>query len=181
MYGLVSVYGLVLVVTLNNQLEQPIRASWPMISMSPYKNISHIQVLVTNFCPTPPKQLKLGLQVGGRLLIANHLDQSNDSRQLEISSSQQIRFDCSRAPPRLWKLLWDFSQFEWIHPIGLMNLIQNVQCSQLLNIGGDALRLVWPEANTCLLMKSWDNTSLIPVSIPSYILITYQPKISLGP
>jgi hypothetical protein len=40
-------------------------------------NISHIQVFVTNFLPTPSIKLKLGLQVGGRLLIATHLDQSN--------------------------------------------------------------------------------------------------------
>jgi hypothetical protein len=42
------------------------------------KNIFHIQVLVTNFFfPTPPIKLKLGLQIGGRLLIATQLDQSN--------------------------------------------------------------------------------------------------------
>jgi hypothetical protein len=29
------------------------------------------------FFPTPPIKLKLGLQIGGRLLIAKHLDQSN--------------------------------------------------------------------------------------------------------
>jgi hypothetical protein len=28
------------------------------------------------FFPTPPIKPKLGLQIGGRLLIANHLDQS---------------------------------------------------------------------------------------------------------
>ncbi len=48
-----------------------------MLSMGPCKNISHIQVFVTNFLPTPSIKLKLGLQVGGRLLIATHLDQSN--------------------------------------------------------------------------------------------------------
>jgi len=49
------------------------------LSMWPCKNISHIQVLVITFFPTPPlklnqdsKQLELG-----RLLIATHLDQSN--------------------------------------------------------------------------------------------------------
>jgi hypothetical protein len=29
------------------------------------------------FFPTPPIKLKLGFQIGGRLLIATHLDQSN--------------------------------------------------------------------------------------------------------
>jgi hypothetical protein len=32
---------------------------------------------ITNFFPTPPIKLKLGLQVGSRLLRATHLDQSN--------------------------------------------------------------------------------------------------------
>jgi hypothetical protein len=54
-----------------------IRASPPMLSMWPCKNISHIQVLVTNFFPTPPIKLKLWLEVSGRLVIATHLDQSN--------------------------------------------------------------------------------------------------------
>jgi hypothetical protein len=54
-----------------------IRATPPMLSMWPRKNISHIQVLVTNFFPTQSIKLKLGLEVGGRLLIATHLDQSN--------------------------------------------------------------------------------------------------------
>jgi hypothetical protein len=45
----------------------------------PYPLSTHIQVLVrlTNRFPTPPIKLKLELQVGGRLLIATHLDQSN--------------------------------------------------------------------------------------------------------
>jgi hypothetical protein len=51
-----------------------IRASPPMLSMWPCKNISHIQVLVTNSFPTP---LTMWLEVGGRLVIATHLDQSN--------------------------------------------------------------------------------------------------------
>jgi hypothetical protein len=39
--------------------------------------MSHIQVLDTNFFPTPPIKVKLGVLVGGRLLLATHLDQSN--------------------------------------------------------------------------------------------------------
>ncbi len=54
-----------------------IRASPPTLSMWPCKNMSHIQVLVdTNFFPTPPIKVKLGVLVDGRLLIATHLDQS---------------------------------------------------------------------------------------------------------
>ncbi len=39
--------------------------------------IFHIQVLVTNFFPTPPIKLELGLQIGGRLLIQTQLDRPN--------------------------------------------------------------------------------------------------------
>ncbi len=53
-----------------------VRASPPTLSMWPSKHISHIQVLVTNFFPTPQIKLKLGLHVRGRLLLATHLDQS---------------------------------------------------------------------------------------------------------
>jgi hypothetical protein len=45
--------------------------------MWPCKNVAHIQVLVTYFFPTTPMKLKLGIQLGGRLLIATHFDQSN--------------------------------------------------------------------------------------------------------
>ncbi len=41
------------------------------------RNISEIQVLVTNFFRTSHIKLKLGLQVGARLQIATHSDQSN--------------------------------------------------------------------------------------------------------
>jgi hypothetical protein len=41
------------------------------------KNVSHIQVLITFFFPTPPIKLKLRLQIGRRSVIASHLDQSN--------------------------------------------------------------------------------------------------------
>jgi hypothetical protein len=39
--------------------------------------ISHIQVLVSYFFPTPCIKLKLGLQICGRQLIVTQLDQSN--------------------------------------------------------------------------------------------------------
>jgi hypothetical protein len=53
------------------------KASLAVLSMQTCKNLSHIQVLVIYFIPTPPIKLKLELQTGGRLLIATHLDQSN--------------------------------------------------------------------------------------------------------
>jgi len=48
-----------------------------VVNMWPWKNISSQPSVVNCFSfPTPPIKLKLGLQIGGRLLIANHLDQS---------------------------------------------------------------------------------------------------------
>jgi hypothetical protein len=44
--------------------------------MAMQKYFSH-PCLVIYFFPTPPIKLKLGLQIGGRLLIATHQDQSN--------------------------------------------------------------------------------------------------------
>jgi len=58
----------------------------PTPSLSPFTNISDIQVLVTYFFSTTPIKLKLGLQVRGTILKlklgtgsgwATHLDQSN--------------------------------------------------------------------------------------------------------
>jgi hypothetical protein len=40
--------------------------------------------VVNYFFQTPPKKLKLGLQVGGRFLIANHLVQSERGRSSQI-------------------------------------------------------------------------------------------------
>jgi hypothetical protein len=57
-------------------------------------------VLVTNYFSTPPIQLKL--QVGGRLLIATHLDQSNVLtlfiRLFQGSSMALKAVDCLRVP-----------------------------------------------------------------------------------
>jgi hypothetical protein len=54
-----------------------IRESSVVLRMGPYKNISHIQVLITSFLSKPTHKPKLSLQIGGRLLIATHLEQSN--------------------------------------------------------------------------------------------------------
>ncbi len=57
-------------------------------------------VLVTNFFSTPP--IKLKLQVGGKLLIATHLDQSNVLtlfiRLFQGSSMALKAVDCLRVP-----------------------------------------------------------------------------------
>ncbi len=51
---------------------------WPSknISHNPRKSISHNPSSLVFFPISSPIKLKLGLQIGGRLLIANHLDQS---------------------------------------------------------------------------------------------------------
>jgi hypothetical protein len=48
------------------------------------KYFSHPSIVIY-FFPTPPIKLKLGLQMGGRLLIATHLDQSN-----YLANQQQV-------------------------------------------------------------------------------------------
>jgi hypothetical protein len=70
------------------------------------KNISHIQVLVTNFFPTPPikLELELQLQAGGRPLIASNPVGANQTiypiRNRDQSIINTIRLcllDCCRA------------------------------------------------------------------------------------
>ncbi len=99
----------------------------------PYPLSTHIQVLVrlTNRFPTPPIKLKLGLQVGGRLLIATHLDQSN-----------YIAVHFFMVP----------SVFQWIHWIWLMNLTHPRFLVQghILNVGGDALTTLRPYINVLI-------------------------------
>ncbi len=75
------------------------------------KNISHIQSLVIHFFLTPPRKLKLGLQIRGRLLIATHLDEAlglvNQKRGAAVGSKlcKNARF-CWAKPT-----CFDFSLF----------------------------------------------------------------------
>jgi hypothetical protein len=48
-----------------------------MFNMQHYKSIFHIQILFNYFFLAPSIELKVRLQIGERLLIATHLDQSN--------------------------------------------------------------------------------------------------------
>jgi len=68
------------------------RASPEVLSMWPCKTVSHIPVLVIYFFPIQPIKLKLGLQIGGRLLIATHLDQSNylDNHKPEVVNKYNL-------------------------------------------------------------------------------------------
>jgi hypothetical protein len=52
--------------------------------MTLQKYFSHPS-LVIYFFPTPPVKLKLGLQIGERLLLASQLDQSN-----HLTNQQQV-------------------------------------------------------------------------------------------
>jgi hypothetical protein len=77
--------------------------------------------LITKFFRTPPIKLKLGLQVGSRLLRATHLDQSN---YLTNQKQGAVNYDWTvsavfQAPSSLPRR---------IHSIQLMNLIPNFQC-----------------------------------------------------
>jgi hypothetical protein len=60
----------------NNTRPTLVRASPAVLSMLPCINVFPIQVLVIYCFATPPIKLKLGQQVRGGLLIANHMDQS---------------------------------------------------------------------------------------------------------
>jgi hypothetical protein len=62
----------------------------PSVSMWTCKNISHIEGLVINFFPTPPIKLKLGLQVGGRLLIPTHKSINQTIYPIRSSREQSI-------------------------------------------------------------------------------------------
>jgi hypothetical protein len=111
-----------------------VRASPQTLSMWPCKNISHIQVLVTNVFPTPQIKLKRGLQVGGWSLLATHLDQSNyvtNQRQGVLNKSNLNLFIRPlQGSSRLSKLcIFSRSQqpsrrFTGFHSINPVNLIQ---------------------------------------------------------
>jgi hypothetical protein len=72
---------------------------WSISSSALYatlqKNFSHPSLFIS-FTPTPPVKLILGLQIGGRLLIANHLDQSlwlaNQKQGAAVRSYQVLGF-----------------------------------------------------------------------------------------
>jgi hypothetical protein len=107
------------------------------VPVNPTKHISHIQVLVTDFFPTPPIKLKLGLQVGGRLVIATHWDQSNYLGNQKHGATHRYDLSvfitplpgilhgyvvCYRVPAFLvWIYSWTSSK------------------SHILSIGGDAI------------------------------------------
>jgi hypothetical protein len=80
----------------------------------PYPLSTQIQVLVRliNRFPTPPIKLKLGLQVGGRLLIATYLDQSNyiaNRKRVAVNKYNLIvfirLFPISKAHLKCWAFL----------------------------------------------------------------------------
>jgi hypothetical protein len=103
------------------------------LPMWPCKNISHIQVLVTNFFPTLPMKLNLGLQVGDRLLIATHLHPSNylaNQKQGAVSKYDNLAVFLSlfQGSSRTMKMCVLFFRvlgvFQWIHWIRPMNPLQ---------------------------------------------------------
>jgi hypothetical protein len=67
------------------------RATRDVFKMWLCKNISYIPIWVIYFLPTSAVKLTLGLQIGGRLLIRNYLDQSLwSTNQKTRSSNTQI-------------------------------------------------------------------------------------------
>jgi hypothetical protein len=47
------------------------------VTLETYFSHPSFSYILGNYFPTPPTKLKLGLQVGGRLLVATHSEQSN--------------------------------------------------------------------------------------------------------
>jgi hypothetical protein len=101
-------------------MENSIKA-WSVVSISTnaqyvtrQKYFSHPS-LGYNFFPTLPIKLKLGLEVGDRQLIANHLDQSNylaNQKQGEVNKYDLIVFI------RLFQSSEScgiYQAFQWIH------------------------------------------------------------------
>jgi hypothetical protein len=131
-----------------------LRASPPTLRLSPFENISDIQVLVTYFFSTTPIKLKLGLQVRWYTTqnsswdwkwVSNPLRPIKLSTQSETESCQWIRFHCVYCtdPWWLWKLgLFSESQksssgfsLDLNHEPHPRFLVQ----AHILSTGGDAL------------------------------------------
>jgi hypothetical protein len=96
-----------------------VRASPPMLSMWPSKNISYIQVLVINLffdLAQPFSNWNWDQQIAGEITNSNPL------RPIKLSNTirnKVQRLDSSRA-------VRTFQGFQWIHWIWVMNLIQHV-------------------------------------------------------
>jgi hypothetical protein len=86
--------------------------------------------LVIYLFPTPPIELKLGLQIGGRLVIAKHLDQSQTGSSSQITFITLFSSRCSallcHLPTLLNStqmlrnktiLLSEVACFDFLHPI----------------------------------------------------------------
>ncbi len=106
------------------------------------------------FIPTPPIKLKLGLQIGGSLLIANHLDQSlwlaNQKQGAAVgsyllhSSLAGVRLCCAFYQPqqtvqKCWAktILLSQTGMFWLF------FIQFYLQGHMLSTAGDALRHIW--------------------------------------
>jgi hypothetical protein len=97
------------------------------------RKISHTQLLVTKFFPTPPVNLRLGVQVGGRLLIANYLDQSNYLTNQKHGAINKcdltVFFTLFQVFFTVLKAVVLFRAQKSSSPAdSLMNLIQHFQC-----------------------------------------------------
>ncbi len=93
-----------------------IQQVYQLVSQSVCDSDSGRDVLVTNFFSTPPIQLKL--QVGGRLLIATHLDQSNhlaNEKQGVVLTLFIRLFQGSSMAPKAVNYLRVLAISPWIH------------------------------------------------------------------
>jgi hypothetical protein len=88
--------------------------SWALVEMlssgahyaTQPKYFSHPSLLMYSFA-TPPIKLKLGQQIGGRLLIANHMDQSLWwANQKHWAAVRSYLLHCASYQPRSPAQLW---------------------------------------------------------------------------
>jgi hypothetical protein len=113
------------------------RIALMVLSMWPRKQYFSHSSLVLHFFSIPPLKLTLGVQIGGRLLIANHLDQSLWSANQGVAVKSYVLYlfiavrsyllSCTLSFIRLsipWKnarpksLCWDYFliQFDFVRP-----------------------------------------------------------------
>jgi len=121
----------------------------------PYPLSTQIQVLVRliNRFPTPPIKLKLGLQVGGRLLIATYLDQSSyiaNWKQVVVNKYNLIVFIKLFPTSKVHLKCYAFFQGPINLPMDSLDSIDEPHSSKIFNIGPHTEHW-WKCYNVCLL------------------------------
>jgi hypothetical protein len=99
--------------------------SHPSFSYQRFSNFTH--------------KLKLGRQVGGRLLIATHLEESNYLPNQKQAAVNKYDFTVFITLVQGSETGGMFERSQWIHWVGLTRFPVQVH---ILSVGGDALTIV---------------------------------------